>query len=63
MEELDEAMKEIQASIDEFIQPPTAAAEGSDDESDSEDEEEEEGERSSFYFVYISCGDSIALVI
>ena len=36
--ELDEAMKEIQASIDEFTEKPTA--EGSDDESDSEDEEE-----------------------
>ncbi len=38
MVELDEAMKEIQASIDEFIEQP--AAEGSDDESESEDEEE-----------------------
>lgn len=37
--ELDEAMKEIQASLDEFTEQPTAA-EGSDDESDSEDEEE-----------------------
>ena len=36
--ELDEAMKEIQASLDEFTEQPTA--EGSDDESDSEDEEE-----------------------
>ena len=41
MVELDEAMKEIQASIDEFTEQPTA--EGSDDESDSEDEEEEGG--------------------
>lgn len=39
MVELDEAMKEIQASINEFTEQPTAA-EGSDDESDSEDEEE-----------------------
>ena len=38
MVELDEAMKEIQASIDEFTEQPTG--EGSDDESDSEDEEE-----------------------
>ena len=36
--ELDETMKEIQASLDEFTGQPTA--EGSDDESDSEDEEE-----------------------
>lgn len=38
MVELDEAMKEIQASLNEFTEQPTA--EGSDDESDSEDEEE-----------------------
>ena len=38
MVELDEAMKEIQASIDKFTEQPTG--EGSDDESDSEDEEE-----------------------
>ena len=38
MVELDEAMKEIQASINEFTEQPTG--EGSDDESDSEDEEE-----------------------
>ena len=57
MEELDEAMKEIQASIDEFIQPPTAAAEGSDDESDSEDEEEEGGWSLNFFVYIISCGD------
>lgn len=50
--ELDEAMKEIQASIDEFTEQPTA--EGSDDESDSEDEEE--GGRS--LCCDISCVDS-----
>jgi hypothetical protein len=49
MVELDEAMKEIQASIDEFIEKP--AAEGSDDESESEDEEE--GGRSLNSRVYI----------
>lgn len=36
--QLDEAMKEIQASIDELPEQPTV--DGSDDESDSEDEEE-----------------------
>lgn len=52
MVELDEAMKEIQASINEFTEQPTG--EGSDDESDSEDEEEG---RRSLNFSCILCSD------